>query len=251
MKMQYFKQYSTALGRDMECKLYGHCGRPVIYIPCQDGRFFDFEDFHMADTWRPFIDAGQVMVLSIDTLDAETWSNKGGDPGWRSYRHEQWMAYIMDEVVPFIQGIAQCCNGRSERDRVIVFGCSLGATHAVNLFLRRPDLFDGLLALSGIYTADYGFDGYMDERVYLNSPVHYVPNMSNDHPYIQMYRERRGIVCVGQGDWELPNETRTLQAVLEGKGISLWFDYWGFDVSHDWPWWHRQVLYFLPHLLEA
>ena len=53
MEMQYFKEYSPALGREMECKVYGHGGRPMLYIPCQDGRFFDFEDFHMADTLAP------------------------------------------------------------------------------------------------------------------------------------------------------------------------------------------------------
>ena len=26
MEMQYFKEYSPELGRDMECKLYGHAG---------------------------------------------------------------------------------------------------------------------------------------------------------------------------------------------------------------------------------
>ena len=29
MEMQYFRQYSPALGRDMECKVYGSGGRPV------------------------------------------------------------------------------------------------------------------------------------------------------------------------------------------------------------------------------
>ena len=29
MEMQYFKEYSPELGRDMECKLYGHAGRPM------------------------------------------------------------------------------------------------------------------------------------------------------------------------------------------------------------------------------
>jgi len=62
MEMQYFKDYSPALGRDMECKIYGHAGRPMLYIPCQDGRFFDFEDFHMADTLAPWIESGQIMV---------------------------------------------------------------------------------------------------------------------------------------------------------------------------------------------
>ena len=78
MEMQYFKDYSPALGRDMECKIYGHAGRPMLYIPCQDGRFFDFENFHMNDTLAPWIDAGKIMVISIDTMDKETWSDTQG-----------------------------------------------------------------------------------------------------------------------------------------------------------------------------
>ena len=53
METQYVKQYSPALDRDMECKIYGRAGRPVLYIPCQDGRFFDFESFRLTDTWAP------------------------------------------------------------------------------------------------------------------------------------------------------------------------------------------------------
>ena len=81
----------------MEFKVYGHAGRPVLYIPCQDGRFFDFENFKMTDTWAPWIESGQVMVFSIDTMDKETWSNKGANPRWRAERHEQWMRYITDD----------------------------------------------------------------------------------------------------------------------------------------------------------
>ena len=72
METQYFKQYSQALGRDMECKVYGYAGRPVLFIPCQDGRFFDFENFSMTDVWAPWIDSGQIMVFAIDTMDKET-----------------------------------------------------------------------------------------------------------------------------------------------------------------------------------
>ena len=107
MEMQYFKDYSPALGREMECKVYGHAGRPILYIPCQDGRFFDFEDFHMADTLAPWIDSGKVMVLSIDTLDQETWSDPNGNPYWRIRRYEQWLHYIVDEAVPKLQQIAR------------------------------------------------------------------------------------------------------------------------------------------------
>lgn len=250
METQYYKGYSQALGRDMECKRYGHAGRPVLFIPCQNGRFFDFENFHMSDTWAPWIESGQVMVFSIDTLDAETWSNKAGDPYWRARRHEQWMNYITDEMVPFLRSVVNERNGWTGYPGVMAFGCSLGATHAANLYFRRPDLFDSLLALSGIYTADYGFDGYMDEVVYRNSPVHYLAGMPADHPFLPEYNRHDAVICVGQGPWEIPDSTRQLQRILQEKGILAWVDYWGYDVNHDWPWWYKQVSYFLPYLLK-
>ena len=249
METQYFKQYSQALGRDMECKVYGYAGRPVLFIPCQDGRFFDFENFSMTDVWAPWIDSGQIMVFAIDTMDKETWSNEHGDPRWRICRHEQWMRYITDEMVPFMRNLANDRNGWTGYPGVMVFGCSLGATHAVNLYFRRPDLFDGLLALSGIYTAEYGFGNYMDDLVYANSPVHYLANMPADHPYIELYNLKKAIICVGQGPWELPDSTRQLQWILQGKGIDAWVDFWGYDCSHDWYWWYRQVEDFVPYLL--
>ena len=250
MEVQYFKQWSPALGRDMECKVYGHAGRPVLFIPCQDGRFFDFENFNMTDTWSPWIESGKCMVFSIETMDKETWSNKEGDPRWRAERHEQWMAYICDEMVPFIRQMVNERNGWDGYPGVIAFGCSLGATHAANLFFRRPDLFDGMLALSGIYDAAYGFDGYMDDLVYLNSPVHFLEGMSPDHPNVERYNNGRGIICVGLGAWEQPDSTRRVDELCRQKGIGVWVDYWGTDVNHDWPWWHKQVTYFAPFLLD-
>ena len=77
MEMRYYKEYSPALQRDMECKVYGHAGRPVLFIPCQNGRFFDIENYHMTDTWAPWIESGQETVYAIDTLDIETWSALG------------------------------------------------------------------------------------------------------------------------------------------------------------------------------
>ena len=243
MEMRYYKEYSSALQRDMECKVYGHAGRPVLFIPCQNGRFFDFENYRMTDTWAPWIESGQVTVFAIDTLDIETWS-AGGDAYHRVRRHEQWMRYIVDEMVPFIESVA----GRRD---IIAFGCSLGATHAVNLYFRFPDQFTGLLALSGISSADFGFGGYMDEVVYRNSPVHYLHDMPLGHPYIKKYNRNQGIICVGQGDWEVPETTRMLDTVFRSKGINVWVDYWGHDVAHDWPWWYKQVEYFVPKLLET
>lgn len=250
MNVQYFKQYSPSLNKDMECKVYGHAGRPVLFIPCQDGRFFDFENFHMTDTWEPWIESGEVMVFSIDTIDQETWSNKDGDPRWRICRYEEWIHYITDEMVPFMRAMVNEYNGWTGEPGVLVFGCSLGATHAANLYYRRPDLFDRLLALSGIYTSEYGFGSYMDDLVYQNSPVHYLPNLPLNHPYIPMYNAQKSVICVGQGAWEIPDSTRHLDAILKSKGIQTWVDYWGWDCCHDWDWWYKQVAYFVPYLLD-
>lgn len=250
METQYFKHYSPALNKEMECKVYGHAGRPVLFIPCQDGRFFSFEDFKMTDVWAPWIESGQVMVFAIDTIDLETWSDQWGNAEWRIERYEQWIHYITQEMVPFMRHMVNGRNGWDGYPGIMVFGCSLGATHAANLYLRFPDLFDRLLALSGIYTAEYGFGTFMNDLVYQNSPVHYMANMPADHPFIQKYNEKKAVICVGQGAWEIPDTTRQLDDIFKSKGINVWVDFWGYDCAHDWDWWYKQVTYFVPWLLD-
>ena len=89
MEMEYCKWYSPALDREMEVKFYGHAGKPVLYIPCQNGRFYDFENFGMTGAWSRFLESGQAMVCAVDTIDAETWSDRDRDPADRIRRYEQ------------------------------------------------------------------------------------------------------------------------------------------------------------------
>ena len=140
-------------------------------------------------------------------------------------------------------------NGWNEAPGIMTFGCSLGATHAVNLFYRFPQHFDSMMALSGIYTSEYGFGSYMNAQIYENSPVHYLDQMPYHHPYVQMYNRGRSVICVGQGAWEQPETTRKLDEIFKRNGINTWVDFWGNDVNHDWPWWYKQVVHYLPWLL--
>lgn len=250
METNYYELYSENLNRVMPIKVYGHAGKPVLFVPCQDGRFFDFENFGMADAVAGWIDSGRMMVFSIDTIDAETWSNQGGDPYQRIRQHERWIDYITREVVPFVRSYANEKNGWTGYPGVMVFGCSMGASHALNLYLRFPDLFDRCLALSGVYHASYCFGDYMDDIVYLNSPADYMPNLPYDHPFIAEYNRHKAAVCTGQGAWEEPWSTRALDECFRRLGIHVWVDYWGYDVNHDWPWWYKQANYFLPYLLD-
>ncbi len=250
MEVQYHRHYSGALGRDMEFKVYGHAGKPVLFIPCQGGRFFDFENFRMTDYWYKWIDAGMCTVYSVDTVDNETYADLGGDPRRRIERHEQWYHYIVDEMVPTIRHMSGLRNGYDQR--IMPFGCSMGAMHAANLFFRRPDLFDKVFAISGLYDSRLFFGDYMDDLLYQNTPVVYLSNMPQDHPYIQMYNERTILIVVGQGAWEdeLLGSTRWLDTVLAQKGIRARIEYWGYDVDHDWPWWYKMVDYYVPQLLS-
>ena len=38
MKVEYFKEYSYNLNKDMEFKVFGHAGKPCIAFPTQNGR---------------------------------------------------------------------------------------------------------------------------------------------------------------------------------------------------------------------
>lgn len=242
MNIQYHKWYSQNLDRDMEYKTYGDQGHAVIAIPSQDGRFYDWENYQMVATLSPWIESGKIRLICVDAIDWETWSNQGGDGRWRIEQHERWFRYIVDELLPNLR--------YWDDETFLITGCSMGAFHAANFFFRRPDLFDTLIAMSGLYTADYGFPWYHDDLTYANSPQDFIPQMNGDHPWLEWYRKRCIIFCIGQGRWEEETlaSTREMDRILKEKGVPAWFDYWGHDVDHDWPSWRNQLAYFMQKL---
>jgi len=146
----------------------------------------------------------------------------------------------VEEAAPFIRGLLPRAKG------LLATGCGMGAYHAANFLFRHPDLFDSLIALSGRYSLRSLLGDYMDDSVYFNSPLAYLPNLA-DPWYLDRIRRARIVVCVGQGAWEEESlaETRTLQKILADLEVPAWFDYWGHDVNHDWQWWRLQMPYFL------
>ncbi len=67
---------------------------------------------------------------------------------------------------------------------------------------------------------------------------------------MELFRNRKAVICCGQGAWEQPETSFRLKTILEEKDIPVWVDVWGLDVNHDWCWWYKMVEYFLPYLLE-
>lgn len=74
-------------------------------------------------------------------------------------------------------------------------------------------------------------------------------NFPEDHPYMELFRNQKAVICCGQGDWEQPDTTWYLKRIFEAKHIPIWVDLWGHDVNHDWNWWYQQVAYYMPYIL--
>lgn len=240
--MREISWQSRHLRRNMTIKIYGELGVPLLIFPTQDAMSDNWENFGMIDTLSGFIDAGRIKLYCVDTVDKESWSDVLGDKGWRAARQEEYYNYIIEEVVPFI----------GEKNLPVPVGCSLGALHAAIVFLRRPELFSGMLALSGIYDAKYFFDGWSNPLLYENSPTDFLANMPPEHPYVEVYNRKKIIICVGQGRWEdeCRQTTSVMREIFADKKINAWTDFWGFDVDHDWVWWKKQIVYFMPQFLE-
>ena len=243
MNREYINYYSQILGKDIHILIHGHAGLPLLMFPTQNSLCENYEDFGMVSEISDYIESGRIQLFTPDTIDIESWSNKNGDKTWRANRQEQYFRFITEEMAPWMRSI----NPQAP----VTSGCSMGANHALLTFLRRPDLFAGTIALSGVYDTNYFFDGWMNSTLYDNSPEYFLPNLPTDHPYIQLYNERKIIICVGQGAWEDDGirSLRWLDQVFHEKGIRAWCDFWGYDVNHDWPWWYKQMRYFLPFVL--
>ncbi len=250
MQVSYQKGYSRELGREMERKRYGYAGRPVVVFPTSNGRFFQFEDSGAIAALGEFIDTGRIQVWTLDGIDGETFVDKGGDMRARMERHEAYFRHVRDEALPEMTEEAAASNGGRQL-KPLFAGCSMGAFHASNFVFRFPELSAGVIALSGVYSTKDFFGEALDGAIFFNSPLNFLPGLS-DTRVLNQLRELRLIFCCGQGRWEerMLEDTRALEQVLRDKEIPAWVDYWGGDVDHDWPWWHKQLAYFMGRWLD-
>ena len=96
----------------------------------------------------------------------------------------------------------------------------MGAYHAANFFFRHPDLFDATIAISGPMRLNLFVGDYMDDNVYFNAPLVYLPGLL-DPWFLDQFRQSQIVVCVGQGAWEEPfvEDACALQHLLKAKQV--------------------------------
>ena len=246
--MQYEEAswYSERINRVMNVKVYGHYGIPFICYPCQNKKSDDFYHNGMIDALAEYIEQGKIKLYCVDSNDDETVDNHSWDRAHASLMLTKFHEYIVDEVLPFVYSKQ---GGYCEP---YLFGCSMGATHAANHFFRRPDLFAGFLGLSGNYDNSYFFHDYFDYNAYMNSPVHFIDNMSPFHPWIEQYNKRLMIVCIGKGRFEelVSYSNYWLKEVTDKKDIHVWYNFWDENSVHDWESWTYEARYFIRHIIN-
>lgn len=231
--------YSPCTEREMPIVTYGHYGFALLLVPTAAADFLEYERFGLIDAIRPFIDSGKVKVFSINSMNTESWMNYNAHPKHKTYMHNQFNYYVYNEVIPFIK------SQTSNETPIIISGASFGALHSMNLFLKRPDLINGVIAMSGVYDLTEYSRGHFDDDVYYNSPQHYMPNLTN-HDHLEAIRRSHHIhLFTGSGAYEAPDAARSFAGVLYNKGINYELDVWGHEWPHEWPTW-RAVL---PHYL--
>ena len=230
--------FSPALQKEMPIAVYGHYGFALLMIPTAAADYLEYERFELIHQLAPMIDAGKIKVFSINSINTESWMNKGMEGAHKAIRQNQFNEYIFNEAVPFIR------NFTSNETPIITAGASFGALHAMNVFLKRPDLFNGVIAMSGVYDLMEYTDGYYDDQVYFNSPIHYIPNLT-DHETLEKIRTGKMIIASGSGSHEDPEANRRFSGVLHSKSIPHDLEIWADDIHHDWPTWRKMLPYFI------
>ena len=203
MQERYIKWWTPYLSREFEMLVFGSGrGLPLIIFPTSFGSYYQTKDFGLVDSVAWFIDNDRVTVYCPDSIDLDSFYNKGIHPADRIRTHIAYENVIVHDVFDF-------ARREASTHRVGVCGASLGAYHAANIAFRHADAVSHLISLSGSFDISDFFDGYHDENIYFNSPYQYLPNMPDPWKYNHMN------IVIGTGEWDnTRHESMRLSGIL-------------------------------------
>jgi len=242
MNREYHRWYSPRLQRDMEILVFGHAGAKVLVFPTRDGRFHEYEDLRLVKSLAAKIEAGQLQLWCVDSIDWESFYCFWCPPADRIRRHILFEDYILREVMPLMRQ-------KNPHPCTIAHGCSLGAFHAANIAFRNPHLFQKVTAFSGRYDLTLNvetfhdlFSGHYDENIYFHTPTHFLPNLDCDWR-LDHLRRMDIEIAIGSDDPFLANN-RHLSDILAAKGIPHKLHVWE-GRAHRGCYWRRMAPLYL------
>ncbi|MCW3051700.1 MAG: hypothetical protein JWN14_870 [Chthonomonadales bacterium] len=226
----------------MELLVFGRAGMRVLVYPTRGGRFYDYENWGLIETLQSRIEAGELQLYCVDSVDAESLYCTGIHPAARMRRHLQYENYVLAEVLPFSQHL-------NPDSPLCAHGCSLGAYHAANIAFKYPHLFQKLLALSGRYDLTLApgpyrdlFDGYYDQTIYFNNPSHFLPRL-NDPLLLEDLRQMDITLVIGAEDAFLENNHQ-LHMALKAQRVPHRYYVWQ-EEAHRARYWRQMVALYL------
>ncbi|MBP3885538.1 MAG: hypothetical protein J6D54_11480 [Olsenella sp.] len=246
MKSEKFSLECKDLQKSFDVVVYGDAGRPVVVFPEGNSSFVSWQDAGMIDGLSPLIEGGEVQLFCVDSADDLGWYARHAFLDYRLENIEAYLAFVRDVLVPFVGKTA------ASPEPPVALGAGMGAMNAALVVLRNPELFGGVLALSGTYDARWFVGGDLDEGWPAVSPVDIVRALSPRGKARSALKELPLAFVCGQEASERGIETqRDLARAFEGQGIDATFEYWGYDVSHAWHWWLEETRQMLPAVLKV
>ena len=236
MHREHHRWESPALERSMEVLWYGNWGRPLLMFPTSHGSVTQNEDFGLVGSLADKIDAGEMQICCIDTIDQETWYNDMAHPADRAKGHDRYDHFLASELIPFIRN-------KAGRDDIMIYGASFGAYHAVNFSFRHPEMVSRCIAFSGVFDIHQFLDGYWDDTCYFHCPTAYVPNWNQE--WVDRAGKTGIVLATGEND-HLVQKTRDFAGMLQSKGVTVEHEIWQGVFGHDWPFWREHLRRFVP-----
>ena len=233
MHERYIRWWTPHLSRDFEMLVFGHgTGLPLILFPTSYGRFWQNKEFGLVEAVRWYVDSGKITVYCPDSVDLDSWYNKGIHPADRVRTQMGYENVIVQDVFDFAR--REC-----GRHHVAVGGASFGAYHAANIAFRNPGWVSHLFSMGGAFDIRRFLGGYYDENVYFNNPPDYLAGCQDAWKYGHMG------IALGTGEWDIcREENQQFSGILQSKGIRHLMDErrW---CAHDWNWWREMLPYYL------
>src|SRR5262245_1338756 len=201
--------FSQNLQAEMPLVAYGHAGIPLLMFPTAAADYLEYERFYLVDSIKPLIESGRLRAYSINSVNRYSLLNEQMPAPLKAELLSRYDRYIVEEVLPLIR--KDCGDGDS---RPLTTGASLGAFLAANEYFKHPDLFRGVIAMSGSYDVRSYLKGHYDDNVYFNNPIDNLSNLNDDY-FMPILRQADSIIIMsGQGNYEAPERSRALSDIL-------------------------------------
>lgn len=218
MRKEVYQVQSEVLEKNLQVNVYGHFGINFLLFPITDDDPTEWEHVGLIKALTPLIEKGHIKLFSVETNNLDSWLNNSIPHKERSDNHYKFNAALINDIVQFIY------NDNGSAVPIVTAGGGIGAFHAVNTYFRRPDIFIGAIGANGFYDIRWLSGSFYDGNCYFNSPLHYLPNLTEDY-WLSFLRSQNNVFLLAEeGNWDMINQCNRLGDILNNKNIKHTID---------------------------